>query len=662
MRRTVLFGIIISTVFLGVVGSVFAGDELPKMKFNDVREIAPGVFFRYSSISATDKTVEFGGSNNIWIVFEDYVVVYDANFPKEAGDVIAAIRKTTDKPIRYVLDSHHHGDHAYGNAVFGEAGATILAQTNCAHLLRTKGPQEFLEAGRGPTGRKDIAASYLKPPSLVFDEKLVLDDGKQRAECLFFGHAHTAGDAFLYLPKYKILCTGDACANGAYNYTGHSDTASWIRVLDRAQQLDVKIVCPGHGPLTTREVLKKQQRYFIELRKQVQAGIKAGKTIDDIITSIDMPWHKEWTGIEARERVENIRHVYDELTGRMTPWDLVEDFGIYEGPSPTKKDRGWSKPQRIVVPDLMPARLAELKAIAPEVLFVPVRTAAEAAKEAVDADAVLGFCSADIVQAGTKLRWIQVGHAGVENDLVPDLIKSNIVLTNTQKMYGPTVADQAMGLLLVLTRGIVTGANRQEKLREGWKELRAGRKLTELHGKAMLVVGLGGVGTQISRRASAFGMKVMAIDPNDKIVRPSFVFSIAPPSRLMELLPTADAVVMACPLTAETRGMMGASQFQAMKPSAYFINVARGGIVNTADLVGALQKKQLAGAGMDVLDPEPLPPDHVLWKLPNVALSPHIGAQSAGAHDRQWRLYRENVRRFVAGEPLVCVVNKEKGF
>src|SRR5262245_17370689 len=97
-----------------------AGGDLPKMKFNDVREVAPGVFFRYSAISATDKSVVFGGSNNIWVVFNDYVVVFDANFPKEAGDVIASIKKTTDKPIRYVVDSHHHGDHAYGNAVFAQ--------------------------------------------------------------------------------------------------------------------------------------------------------------------------------------------------------------------------------------------------------------------------------------------------------------------------------------------------------------------------------------------------------------------------------------------------------------------------------------------------------------------------------------------------------------
>src|SRR5262249_52577781 len=193
--------------------------------FNDVKEVAPGVFFRYSAISATDKDVVFGGSNNIWVVFEDYVVVIDANFPKEAADVIAAVKKTTDKPIRYVLDTHHHGDHAYGNAVFGQAGSSIVAQTNCARLLRVNGPKEFAEAGRGPTGRKDVAESRLKVPNVVFDDKLVLDDGTQRVEFLFLGHAHTAGDAFAYLPKQQLLCTGDACVNRAYNFMAHSASA-----------------------------------------------------------------------------------------------------------------------------------------------------------------------------------------------------------------------------------------------------------------------------------------------------------------------------------------------------------------------------------------------------------------------------------------------------
>src|SRR5207244_8643423 len=139
---------------VGLVGVPVYAQDLPKMKFNEVREIAKGVYFRYSDIRVPFDLKTFGGSNNIWIVFEDYVLVYDANFPKEAGDVIAAVRKTTDKPIRYVLDSHHHGDHAYGNAMFAKAGATVIAQTNCARLLRVNGPQEFEEAGKGKDDRE----------------------------------------------------------------------------------------------------------------------------------------------------------------------------------------------------------------------------------------------------------------------------------------------------------------------------------------------------------------------------------------------------------------------------------------------------------------------------------------------------------------------------
>src|SRR5262249_15209681 len=183
---------------LGISPDIWA-DEVPKLQFNEVKEVAPGVFFRYSAIGPEGSNIPFGGSNNIWIVFEDYVVVVDANFPKEAGDVIQAIKKTADKPIRYVLDTHHHGDHSFGNAVFGDSGASIVAQANCAKILRVSGAKEFADAGKPPTGREDIAKSRLKVPSVVFDDKLVLDDGKQRVEFLFFGHAHTSGDAFVYL-------------------------------------------------------------------------------------------------------------------------------------------------------------------------------------------------------------------------------------------------------------------------------------------------------------------------------------------------------------------------------------------------------------------------------------------------------------------------------
>jgi phosphoglycerate dehydrogenase-like enzyme len=422
------------------------------------------------------------------------------------------------------------------------------------------------------------------------------------------------------------------------------------------------MVCPGHGPLTDKSVLAKQQRYFIELRAQVKKGIDAGKDFDDILKSIDMPWHKEWTTIEASSRKDETRHVFDELTGRTMPWDLVEDFGIYEGPSPTKKDKGWSPPKKIVVQALMPNQLADLKRIAPEVFFIPVKTAAEAAKEAAGADAVLGFCNAAIVNANKNLRWIQVGHAGVENDLVPEVVQSNVTVTNTARLYGPNVADQALALLLALNRGLAPELQRQTPAAEHWKKLKNASKAQELHGKTMLIIGLGGIGTQIARRAEAFGMRVMAIDPNDAIVKPAFVFSLEPPAKMMSRIQHADVVVLACPLTKETRGMFGTSQFAAMKKSAHFINIARGGLVNQQALVDALKSGTIAGAGLDVTDPEPLPDDSPLWRMANVAISPHIGGQSDGARDRQWRLFRENVRRFVAGEPLLCVVDKQKGY
>ncbi len=291
-----------------------AKPKLPAMKFDDVAEIAPGVFFRYSSISATDPKVPFGGSNNIWIVFKEYVVVVDANFPKEAGDVIAAIKKTTDKPIKYVLDTHHHGDHAYGNCVWAKAGAKIVAHANAARLLKTSGPKQWEDAAKG---RKDIKENELKQADISFDDKYVLDDGTQRVEFLHFGHSHTRGDAVAYLPKHKILCTGDACVNGSFNYMGHANSASWVKCLGGMEKLDVDVVCPGHGSVTGKDLLGKQKRYFAELRDEVRKGIDAKQSLEDITAGLDMAWYKEWTGKAAKENKDNVKHVFEELTGKV---------------------------------------------------------------------------------------------------------------------------------------------------------------------------------------------------------------------------------------------------------------------------------------------------------------------------------------------------------
>jgi phosphoglycerate dehydrogenase-like enzyme/glyoxylase-like metal-dependent hydrolase (beta-lactamase superfamily II) len=615
-----------------------AAEPARKMKFDEVKEVAPGVFFRYSAISPTDPNV-FGGSNNIWVVFEDYVVVIDANFPKEAEDVLAAIRKTTRKPVRYVLDTHHHGDHAWGNAVWVTAGATIVAQAHCARLLRETGPADFAKAGTGPTGRKDVAASTLKMPTLVFDDRLVLDDGKQRVEFLHLGHSHTRGDAVAYLPKHKMLCTGDACVNGPYNFMGHSDSASWVRCLERMEQLDVQTVLPGHGLPEGKELLARQKRYFVELRKQVQKAIDEGKDLPDVARSIDLPWYKEWTTVTPPK--PNIEHVYSELTGLISPWEFAVDFGIYAGPSLTKSDPGWTKPRKIVVPaGLLPARLAELKRAAPEVEFLPARTPEEAAKLAVDADAVLGFATPQIIKAGKSLRWVQAPPGGATDEVRQALAGAKIALTDARRLNGPQVADETFALLLALTRNL-SGKGKTPP--------------SELRGKTVLLLGLGGSGVQIARRAAAFGATVRALD-NTASERPDFVLSLEKLDRLSDRLGEADVVVLALPLTEKTRGIVGAKALKAMKKSALIVNAAHTPLVDLPALAAAVEGGTIAGAGLSTSDRGPLPDDHPLRKLAGVVLTAHAGAPSPEAEARRWRLYRENVRRFAAGEALLCVV------
>jgi phosphoglycerate dehydrogenase-like enzyme/glyoxylase-like metal-dependent hydrolase (beta-lactamase superfamily II) len=609
------------------------------MKFDQVKEVAPGVFFRYSAISPSDPNV-FGGSNNVWVVFEDYVVVIDANFPKEAGDVLAAIKKTTNKPVRYVLDTHHHGDHAWGNAVWVKAGATIVAHANCAKLMREGGEAEFVKAGEGPNGRKDVARSVYKVPTLTFEDRLVLDDGKQRVEFLHLGHSHTIGDAVAYLPRHKILCTGDACVNGPYNFMGHSDSASWIRCLEKMQQLDVELVLPGHGLAASRGLLEKQKRYFIDLRKFVKKGIDDGKEVADLLESIDLPWYKEWTTV--RPAAANVEHVYKEYLGLVAPWDFALDYGIYEGPSPSKDDRGWTKPRKIVIPaGLSSPQLESLKKAAPEIEFLPAKTPQMAAKLAAQADAVIGFATPEVIEANRSLRWVHSLTPGVTSATEKALKGNKVTLTDVRRVDAPAVADQTFALILALTRNL-SGKTKLPPV--------------ELRGKTMLVIGFGGTGEQIARRASAFGTKVIALD-DSATERPSFVFALRKMDRLDESLKEADVVVLALPLTERTRGVIGKGQLAKMKKGAILVDAAHAGLVDLTALTEAARSRQIAGAGLDVTDVgESLIGDHPLGKLANVVLTANAKEAPAEVQERRWRLLRENVRRFAAGERLLGVV------
>ena len=271
-----------------------------------VTELAPGVFFRKTQVEP-----EFIGCNQGWVEFRDFVLVIDANFPNQADKVIAIIRRHTDKPIRYVFDTHYHGDHADGNQKYTEIGAIAVASENSREQFETKGIAGFRKS------RQDKPDEYgpleYEKPSEYFARKLVIDDGTQRVELLHFGHAHTPGDAVAWLPKHGILFTGDACVNGAFNYTGDSDTESWIRVLTEMEQFPVRTIAPGHGEAATKELIATQRRYFVELREAIGRAINDGKTLDQIKNSVDLPFYREWTGVPVSERVENIEHVYGEL-------------------------------------------------------------------------------------------------------------------------------------------------------------------------------------------------------------------------------------------------------------------------------------------------------------------------------------------------------------
>jgi glyoxylase-like metal-dependent hydrolase (beta-lactamase superfamily II) len=241
---------------------------LATAEVNQVEKLAPGVYFHEGDLKGK------GHCNNGWVVLEDYVLVIDGNFPSGAKEVIPKIKATTEKPIRFAFDTHHHGDHAYGNLVWIENGAVPVAHSGVIEeMMKYETGYYGDKPGRWENeakSRKDVAASKLKPPTLLFNRDLIFDDGRHRVELLHFGTAHTHGDGFAWLPKKKILFTGDACVNGPYNYMGDGDSAEWIKTLEAAKKLGAKTVCPGHGPVGTAQLLEDQQAFFIELRKQVK--------------------------------------------------------------------------------------------------------------------------------------------------------------------------------------------------------------------------------------------------------------------------------------------------------------------------------------------------------------------------------------------------------
>jgi phosphoglycerate dehydrogenase-like enzyme len=278
-------------------------------------------------------------------------------------------------------------------------------------------------------------------------------------------------------------------------------------------------------------------------------------------------------------------------------------------------------------------------------------------REVADAQVIYGGFSRDDLAVAKQLKWIQYTAAGVEGILWPELVDSPVVLTNMQRIYAPVISESVMGLLLALNRGLPRYAFQTRD--RVWNPVTG---LNEISGSTMGLVGLGGIGTATAHRAHyGFGMRILAVDPKP-LPKPNFVEELHSLDWLPKMASQVDVLVCAAPHTPISEKMLNESVFRAMKPSAYFINVSRGKLVDTPALIRALKEGWIAGAGLDVAYKEPLPPDDPLWDAPNIIITSHSSAHSPKTFERQMELFSENVRRYVAGLPLLNVVDKKRGY
>ncbi len=295
-----------------------------------------------------------------------------------------------------------------------------------------------------------------------------------------------------------------------------------------------------------------------------------------------------------------------------------------------------------------------VKAVSPT-LKVVMASGEAALKEAEEAEVFYGYHTDAIVRAARNLKWIQTGAAGVDKHLSPALVDSDIVLCNASGLHAPQVVEHAWALTLSLCRGIPQYLrNKAERV---WK----GAKYLDLYGATAGIVGFGGVGGEYARRAQAFDMRIVAVDAHAK-EKPAYVEHLWGPERLNDLIRMSDVVFIAIPHTKETEKLINAERLAMMKPTAFLVNTARGPIVDERALVAALKAGQIAGAGLDVFEAEPLSKESELWGLDNVILTPHTAGSSAMRPRRLMDFFCENLRRHLTGQPLMNVVDKQRGY
>src|SRR5512146_232485 len=300
----------------------------------------------------------------------------------------------------------------------------------------------------------------------------------------------------------------------------------------------------------------------------------------------------------------------------------------------------------------------------PQLEILQLPDYSEVAEQIRDADAMLAWSvRPEQFREARKLRWIHSTAAAVHQLIFPELVASEVVLTNSREVHGPVVAEHALALMFAVARKIPAAVRYQQQHVWGqermWLE---GPMPSELQGATLGLIGLGSIGREIARRAAALGMRVLAVREHPARGGAEGVQAVYGPAQLADLLAASDYVVLAAPVTASTERLMDRTRLAQMRPTACLVNVGRGVLVDEMALAEALREKKIAAAALDVLEKEPLPADSPLWSMENVLITPHTGSVTPRLWERQYALISENVHRFLAGEPLLGVVNKHKGY
>jgi phosphoglycerate dehydrogenase-like enzyme len=369
----------------------------------------------------------------------------------------------------------------------------------------------------------------------------------------------------------------------------------------------------------------------------------------------------------------------------------IARLGLKQSDKPVREIlKSWHKPTKaIVFAEGSPQWIPWLESVAPDMKFVVVdgysvhgvnrdggrggrSLTKEQLAEIADADVQIGgSCSKAILDAAKNLQMIISAHVGIEGcsgaNAPQKLLDGEVILTNQQKTYGLPIATHAIAMMLALDRGLDLYVRQADA--EHWVASPPGR-LQYPQGETMLVVGLGGLGTDMARLGHDLGMKIIATRATSH-EGPDFVDYVGLSNELPDLVGKADVVMSALPLTDETKHTFNADIFGRMKKGALFINVSRGGVVDSNALVAALKSGQVGGAGLDVTEPEPLPPGDPLWHAPNIIITPHMSAHWSNEESVEnmgnntieaWAIMRENFRRYIAGDKLYSLVDPKSGY